>query len=321
MKQAARIASRIAKDEGLLLENPQNSLKGMHYMKLALDKMIGDDARGGFAKTSRGALIGLKKELVQMMDEFSPTYKQARETFAHFTPNIVSVQDGIISRVAGLRDEQALEASRMVFSDGRSPAAVARMRGLFVQSGLKEDWNALLASHLKETFSKAGQEFATSGGPINQAPKWRAALVGNPRQYRILEKAMDPVQFSAFNDMMDVFEAMGRTAGAGAGSQTMTRQEGARLLREGAGSGLAGQTAKLLSPQNFGQRAGEWLSEVRLGNHAEKLAQLMTSPDGIRRLKELKRLSPNDQRFIAGASSLFGISLRPANQPADTGTE
>ena len=45
----------------------------------------------------------------------------------------------------------------------------------------------------------------------------------------------------------------------------------------------------------------------------------MTSPDGIKKLKELKRLSPNDQRFLAGASALFGIELKPADKPADPG--
>jgi hypothetical protein len=321
MKQAARLASRIANDEGIILENPQNSLQGMHYIKLALDKMIGDDARGGFAKTSRGALIGIKRELVEMMDEFSPTYKEARAVFAHLTPNIISVQDGIISRVAGLKDEQALEASKLVFADGRSPAAVERMRNLFLKSGLEEDWNALLASHLRETFSKAGQEYATSGGQLMQAPKWRAALVGNPRQYRLMEKAMSTPQFTAFNDMMDVFDAMSRTAAAGKGSQTAGRLEGMKSLYRDSGAGVMGQGAGLFSPQNWGTRAMEWLQEVRVGNHAEKLAEIMTSKDAMKKLRDLKRLSPNDQKFIAGASSLFGISLKPANKPADTSPE
>lgn len=319
MVQAGRIAVKLAKDEGVNLGDPKNSLLGMHYMKLALGDMIESTPEGGrVGPTRKRALTMLNQELVGMMDEISPTYKQARETFAHFSPNIVSVQDGIISKVAGLGDEQALEASKMVFSDGRSPASVERMRNLFVKSGLENDWNALLGAYLRETFSKAGQEFATSGGALNQAPKWRAILVGNPRQYRLMEKAMAPNQFRAFNDMMDVFDAISRTSGAGAGSQTMPRQEAAQMLRREAGAGVAGQMANVLSPQNFGARASNWLAEVRLGNHAEKLAEVMTSPDGMKRLKELKRLSPNDQRFIAGASALFGISLKPANQPADT---
>lgn len=324
-RDAEKVAARLYQDDLATMgakEMPQASaLRDLHYTKLALDKLIGDAATGGYNKTSRGALIGLKNQLLSVMDEASPAYRQARETFSHMTPNIVSVQDGIISKVAGLKDEQALEAARMVFSDGRSPAAVERMRNLFMKSGLQEDWNTLLAAHLRDTFSKAGREFKSGGGALEQAPNWRAMLVGNPRQYRLMEKSMSPQQFKAFNDMMDVFEAMGRTAGAGKGSQTMTRQEGARLLRDEAGAGVMGQSAAVLSPQTMGARLKDWLTEVRLGNHAEKLAEVMTSPDGIKRLKELKRLSPNDQRFIAAASALFGISLNPANKPADKPAE
>lgn len=324
-RDAERLANRLYADDLATMgakEMPQaGALRDLHYTKLALDKLIGDSATGGYNKTSRGSIIGLKNELLKVMDDASPSYAQARSTFSHMTPNIVSVQDGIISKVAGLKDEQAIEAARMVFSDGRSPAAVERMRTLFVKSGLEDDWNAMLASHLRETFAKAGKETMAGGEAVNQAAKWRAALVGNPRQYRLMEKSMSPQQFQAFNDMMDVFEAMGRTAGAGQGSQTAGRQEGMRLLRQESGSGAVGQAAGLLSPQNFGSRAANWLAEVRLGNHAEKLAQVMTSPDGIRRLRDLRRLSPTDQRFIAGASSLFGISLRPANKPSDASGE
>jgi hypothetical protein len=311
MKQAGRMAARIAKDEGIDLTDPTKSLLGMHYMKLALDKMIGDAVPGGFAKTSRGALVGLKKDLVGVMDELSPAYAKARETFAHFTPNIISVEDGIISKVAGLGDEQAHKAAQMVFGGNTSPASVERMRNLFMKSGLENDYNAMLRSYLQDTFEKAGKQTMSSGVPVNQAPKWQAAMTGNPRQYRILEKAMNPGQFQSFKDMMDVFDAMGRTAGAGAGSQTMTRQEGAALLRRESGAGAIGQAAGVLSPQNAGSAVKNWLQEVRLGNHAEKLAEVMTSPDGMKRLKELKRLSPNDQRFIAGASALFGIAIEP----------
>jgi len=311
MKQAARKAVRLAEDEGVILSNPQNSLLGMHYMKLALGDMIEGAAIKGSGPTSKRSLVGLKNELVQMMDEFSPTYKQVRDVFTHFTPNIESVKDGIISRVADLGDEQAHRASQMIFSGNQSPEAVGRMRLLFEKSGLKDDWNAILRAHLQDTFEQAGKQTMTGGLPLNQAPKWQVAMTGNPRQYRILEKAMDPAQLRNFRDMMDVFEAMGRTASEGQGSQTMGRQEGAQVLRQEAGSGAAATVANLFSPQNVGSKVAAWLDEARLGQHAAKMAEIMTSPDGVKRLKELRRLSPRDEKFIAGAANLFGISLAP----------
>jgi hypothetical protein len=136
-------------------------------------------------------------------------------------------------------------------------------------------------------------------------------MTGNPKQLEIIRMAMEPGQFKAFTDMMDVFEAIGRTAYAGQGSQTMTRQEGANLLRQESGAGVLGQAAGLASPQSWGNRLSNFLAEVRLGNYAEKMAEIMTSPQGMARLRELKRLAPNDQRLIQGVSSLFGVRLAP----------
>ena len=317
MTEAGKKAVRLAKNEGIDLADPKNSLLGMHYMKLALDDMIEGAGQQGFGGTYKRGLVGVKNELVGIMDTLSPTYAQARETFAHFSPNITSVKEGVVSKLADLSDESTQKAAQMLFNPQASPYTVERVKNLFEKSGLKGDYDAILRAYLQSTFEKAGQQFKTSGGALEQAPNWQVALSGNPRQFRVLEKAMDGPQFQAFKNMMDVFEAMGRTSGAGAGSQTMTRQEGARLLRRESGAGMMGQAANLVSPQNVGARVGEWLQEVRLGNHAEKLATVMTSPDGMKKLRELKRLSPNDQRFIAGMSSLFGIELRPVNKPAD----
>lgn len=321
MKRAAKVAERLAKDEGIILSNPQNSLLGMHYMKLALGDMIDGAPVKGMGPTTQRSLIGLKDELVQMMDEFSPTYKQARETFAHFSPNITSVKEGVISRVAGLGDEQAHTAAKLMFDPTRmSPESVGRARVLFEKAGLANDWNAMLRSYLQDTFETAGKGQVGSE-PLMQAPRWENALVGNPRQFRIMEKAMTPQQFSGFKDMMEVFDAMGRTAGAGSGSQTMGRQEAAAAMRRESGAGVVGNAANLMSPQNIGARVSSWLAEARMGQHAEKMAEIMTSPDAMKRLKELKKLSPRDQRFIAGASSLFGISLNPVDKPADEASE
>ena len=116
MAQAGRKAVQLARNEGIDLTDPKNSLLGMHYMKLALGDMIEGAGVKGTGSTAKRGLSGIQQELVGIMDELSPTYKQARDTFSHFTPNIVSVQDGIISKVAGLGDEQAHKAAQMVFS-------------------------------------------------------------------------------------------------------------------------------------------------------------------------------------------------------------
>lgn len=319
MKEAGKKAVTLAKNEGVDLADPKNSLLGMHYMKLALDDMIEGAGQQGFGGTYKRGLVGIKNQLLGIMDDLSPDYAEARKVFAHYSPNVTAVKEGTIAKLADLGDENVFKAAQMVFGGNVSPNTVAQTKALFERAGAKDTWQQMTKAYLQDTFEQAGKQFKTTGGALEQAPNWQVAMTGSPRQYRILEKALEPGQFQAFKDMMDVFEAMGRTRGAGAGSQTMTRQEGAKLLREESGAGLMGRVAQAASPQNIGSKIGEWLQEVRVGDHAENLAKIMTSPDGIKKLKELKRLSPNDQRFLAGASSLFGIELKPADKPSDTG--
>lgn len=317
MKEAGKKAVLLAKNEGVDLSDPKKSLLGMHYMKLALDDMIEGAGQQGFGGTYKRGLVGVKNQLLGIMDDLSPDYSEARKVFAHYSPAVTQAREGIITTLKDMSDEQVFKASQMMLGGNVSPNTVAQTKALFERAGAKESWDRMTAAYLQDTFEKSGRQFKTAGGSVNQASDWQAAMAGNPKQFRVLEKALDPQHFEAFKNMMDVFEAMGRTRTAGAGSQTMTRQEGAELLRRESGAGVVGQAAGLLSPQNLGARASQWLQEVRVGDHAEKLAQIMTSPDGMRRLKELKKLSPNDQRLIAGASALFGIELRPANKPAD----
>lgn len=321
MKEAGKKAVMLAKNEGVDLADPKNSLLGMHYMKLALDDMIEGAGQQGFGGTYKRGLVGLKNQLVGIMDELSPTYGEARKVFTHFTPNVMKAREGIVSALADMNDEQLHQAVGKVFGGNISPSTVAQTKALFERAGAKDTWNQMTKAYLQDAFENAGRQFKTTGGALEAAPNWQVAMTGSARQYRILEKALDPAEFQAFKDMMDVFEAMGRTRGAGAGSQTMTRQEGAKLLREESGAGMIGRVAQLGSPQNIGSRVGEWLQEVRVGDHAEQLAQVMTSPQGMQKLRELKRLSPNDERFLAGASTLFGIELKPTNKPAEASTE
>lgn len=315
MRAAGQIAARIAKDEGIDLAQPQSSLQGMHYMKLALDKMIGDEAKGGLQATSRGALIGLKNQLIGIMDELSPAYKQARGIYSHLSPNIDSVKEGVISKIANLGDEQAFKAAETMFGPNMSPSAINRAKALFQKSGLQDDWQTITRAYLQQTFEKAGQEFKSgAGGVRGQAASWRAAMVGNPRQQANIMAAMDGPQRQSFNEMMDVFEAMGRVSGAG-GSPTMPLQVAKEQLTREAAGPMAKTVEFAIAPM---KSIREWLSEARLGKHAEEMARVMTSPDGLSQLKQLRQMSPNDKRAIAAFSSLFGIGKQSDQSAEDT---
>lgn len=306
-KDAEKVATRLLKDDLATMgeqEMPQaGALRDLHYTKLALDKLIGDSATGGYQKTSRNAIINLKNELLKVMDDASPSYKEARQVFAHMSPNIESVKDGVISKIADLSDEQALKASKLMFNPQMSPTAIGRARVLFHRSGMQDDWNAMLRGYLQDTLETAGKEFK-SGPGTGRAVTWRYTLVGDPKQASNLKAAMSHDQWNGFQDMMEVFEAVGRVKGTG-NSITMPMQEASSEIQKEAGKGVL---STVMQPR---QALIDWLAEARQGKHAAKQVEILNDPNALKRLKELRRLSPNDQQFIQGVSTLLGVTASP----------
>lgn len=78
-KKAYDKAAEIAGNEGLELGDPMNTMRGLHYLKMGVDDLV-NEARPG--TNDYRALVTMKHNLLGVMDEISPAYKTARETFA-----------------------------------------------------------------------------------------------------------------------------------------------------------------------------------------------------------------------------------------------
>lgn len=308
MKEAARVAVKMAANDGLDLTKPSNSLVGMHYMKLALDDMIGSP-KEGLGAVQRGQLVGLKNQLVGMMDELSPAYKQARGTYAHFSPNVTQLKEGPISRIADLGDDKlAGLAERMFNPKTQGPLSVSQAR-VALETQDPAAWQALKRSFLQQKFEEAGKQFASRPSQTSQGPKFWAAMMGSTKQREILKEAMTTSEWKAFNDLMSVLEASSRVPNVGSDTAW---NEAAKKLLESEASGLGTKAAQTIaSPLGTGRRIAEWVKEARAGAHAQKLAEVVTSKNGMAQLKQLRQLSPTDQKFIAGTAALLGVLASP----------
>lgn len=76
-------AKKLAKINGESMDNA-SSLQGMHWVKKAIDGMIGKAKASGDGEMAR-ALTGLQKDLLAGMDNLSPAYQTARQTFAEMS--------------------------------------------------------------------------------------------------------------------------------------------------------------------------------------------------------------------------------------------
>jgi hypothetical protein len=305
-KSAFERGKRIAANEGIdgaTFDNVYN-MRTLHYVKLGLDDLIEKGGmKEGIGSTEKRAIVGVKNRLLEFMDRASPDYARARSIYGHFMPTLKANREGLVGQLAELADTDLQGASRQVFNAKNSPNEIARLRSMFYRYDQGEQWKGMLKGYLQDTLEQASRE-VKSGPGAGKAVTWRYMLLGDPKQKANLRASMTAEQFQGFQDMMDVFEAVGRTSGRG-NSITMPMTEAASELKKEAGAGIVG---KALQPR---QTVINWLEEARLGKHAQKQVEILTDPQGLKRLKELKRLSPTDQRIIQGFSTLFGVTASP----------
>lgn len=118
-------AKKLAKINGETMDNA-SSIQGMHWIKKALDGMIGKAGTAGDAEMKR-ALTGLQSDLLAGMDKLSPAYENARKTYAAMSQPINQMDvagelvDKSVSKLNG--NLQPLSYAKAVQSDATAARA------------------------------------------------------------------------------------------------------------------------------------------------------------------------------------------------------
>ena len=199
---------------------------------------------------------------------------------------------------ARAKETQTTGLPRKVFAAG--PRSVARSRRAYIKAGKEQEWNAGLRSYLEDAFNSASKEYTS--GSVSSGTKFRTAIYGTPRQKQSLRMAMSKDQWQGFQGLMDVLEAAGRVPLGG--SRTAFAKEQIEEMKRGSARYI-GEAAR--RPLTFLQNSYQ---EMKFGNHAEGLAKIITSPDAMKQLKQLRTLSPTSQKRIAATAQIltrFGI--------------
>lgn len=308
-KRGYERALRIAANDGLDLSKEQNAMKMLHYVKLGIGDLLDKTAavKEGIGSTERASIANAQNKLVEFMDKQSPEYARARSVYGHYMPTIKMNREGLMGQLADMSDADLSRAAKTVFGQGSSPQDIAALRSMFYRYDQPEKWKGLLAGYLRDTLETAGKELK-SGNPTGQAASWRYMMMGDSKQAANIRASMTADQFDAFKSMMDVFEAVGRVKGQG-NSITAEMLAQKQAMEQEVGKGASA----LLQPR---QAVIDWLQEARLGKHADKMVEIINSKDGISKIAELRKLSPNEDAFYRGLSRLLGASASPEqNKP------
>jgi tRNA nucleotidyltransferase/poly(A) polymerase len=153
---------------------------------------------------------------------------------------------------------------------------------------------------LEGTFNEAAQNLQL--GP-NQAggAKFAALLRGNKQQSdnlrTLITESAGMQAYQGFERVLDVLEAQGTRQAMG--SQTAQNAQFQRQLAEG-GPLAAGKL--IFKPSEVANK----YEEFQMGRNANKLADMLTSKDGVEKLKELARTKPTVAKAQTILNSIIG---------------
>lgn len=81
MKKFIASAKRLAADKGQKIDNPLESIDGLHYVKLAVDDALAGSPSNALARNQKAAVMDIKDRLIAEMDKVSPAYGESRRAY------------------------------------------------------------------------------------------------------------------------------------------------------------------------------------------------------------------------------------------------
>lgn len=226
----------------------------------------------------------------------SSDYRTARDIGAQGRETVLDpLQAGPVGQVARTADvaEQAgalMPKSPLPGSEGETRRAVSNLlmenpeatRGV-VRSGLEQAANRTV--NATDSLARPDQ----FGGA-----KFAKDVRGNPQRATNIDAALEAASGPAVRDdvsrLLDVLQATGMRQRPG--SLTAFNQEALQDLK---GGGVQSIVQAILKPLQSGKDA---VARARLGSQSERLADLLMSPDGVRRVQELAARGDDRARFL-----------------------
>jgi len=301
----------IVGDDGVEQIVFDSNLRRLHGAKTEIDELISTakrENRNGAAKL----LSEVRDDLSATLEKTSPEYKAAQETFARESVDLNTSGKASIGRMADKVDERTGMILDDRVADILAPVINAKdpnMMRVVMQKISASDpnaWAAGVRGALQRSFEKI--KGSLQGDHMRPA-KWANEILGSPMSEATWKVALEPVDgaFEQLKALADVFRRTGLATHPG--SPTAGRMAGQVSLAEQANKGLpaAGQNAiKSLQVWDIpGRVAGFW-ENWQTKNYAQKLANLLTDPNGVAKLKELQLSSGISRKGTAAFNGFFG---------------
>ena len=161
IQDAVKEARVLAANEGVSMKDMAGSVRGLDYVKRALDDKI-SKATGN----EQRVLVDLKSRLITTLDRLSPDYAQARTTFAEMSKpiNQMDISQRIADKsISPLNDALKPEAFARALSDDTA-ASVTGMRNMTLAKALEPQQLSALDA-IKQDLARSVQARDLGRGP------------------------------------------------------------------------------------------------------------------------------------------------------------
>lgn len=294
-----------AQGDEVMVKAFEDRLPALQRAKFDIDKMFKEESFSSMDKVIQGEITNIKNRLVQSMGKDNPMYLEANKAFEELSQplNIFAERRAGQSLTAVSKDNLNDLANRLF--NNASPQTVRYTRQQ-IQAVSPEAWNDVTRAYLQTQWEKAMKPRIGAKEPrIDAGADWKTMLMGDSKSQKALLEALGAQQFQALSNLTQVLEAAGRVKKLG--SDTAFNQRALKEMEDNAPSALAAfakVTGGVLTPQKYGQFFRDWATERAFSKNAEQLANVITSKDGMNRLRELRKMSPTTPKFISGLAQL-----------------
>jgi len=290
---------------GLSRNNPETLLSAKKYLDAQYSK-FSNKMTESFDKEKAANAFGGSKQLDDFLASKSPSYAKGRDIYsAAQAKDIQPRKEGMLGQLAetGGTTEGMMSQQSGILMPPAPKATSPKEISATIKLLRREDPNVVkdwTRQNIQGIFNENNQNLQSGANQFGAA-KFASTIAGNANQKAnlktLISESASPQAYKGFETMLDVFEAQGKRLPAG--SATAFNQE---ALQELKGGGLVKAALTPFKPSNI--VAG--FEDFRMRLNSQKLAELLTDPDGIKKLEALSKTKPNTAKREVLTNSIAG---------------
>ena len=280
------------------ISNAKGDLQKLHLAKIELGQTIDTFGENSVGNTTKRFLTDVVSDLTGELKRQSPSYQAASSEFSRLSPEVQSISDSIIGKIANTNDDQLKNISRRMFDPAETNIDTVLKSKKIINDADPQAWNLLLRSEMERRIGSVKADLSAPDMTLENIPgQLSRAIFGNTKQRDILLRSADA---DVRKNLLYLDTALKRASlGRGTGSQTAAREEIKDTLKEGFVSSLRDW---ITSPINTAGAIGE---EAMFDRRVRVLAEAMFDPQWKPQMKDIRAVNPQEAKAAVIMSQLL----------------